>query len=395
MPSTYSSDGVTYAKYADIVQEMNDDIRGSLGNSVNLDSDSFIGYMRDLTAMTEALANEIDQQVFDASTINNSSGVHLDANVSFVGLERTGFQYSTIEQIQLHATKACTVPAGTKYRTDTNVVFKTDEDLVFTGSGYDTVAGTCTVAGYKEVGIGELKNIVNSVNGIDEVSNLTEAVPGNSRKTDSQLKKSHTLVTATAGRNDVDSIYESLFEIPVSAAKIIDNDTDEYDGLIPPHHMRVIVIGGTDEEVATAIWNNKVTGCPTYGGDSYECHSPSYGNIRTINFDRGDENSTIINIYFEKKANFPDDGENTISEAIAAIFEEYTLGSTVNYDHIKGICYSVPGIELKSPFMAIGDEYNSPAMASIENDDTTIPTLDIVRDDSGRIISSNITFNEI
>lgn len=395
MTSKYDENGIVMDKYADLISAMNDTAKANLGDSINLDKDSAFGFFRDINALTDARVCEIVQGVFDAGIIANSSGVHLDGNVGLVGLEREGYSFSTIAQVQLTATKACVVPAGTQYGTANNIRFETDVELVFTSAGTDTVAATCTVSGPVEVAIGELNLIKTSVNGITAVTNLTASVPGTSRQTDPQLKTTHTLVTATAGRNDIDSIYESLFEIPVSAAKIIDNDTDEYDGVVPPHNIRVIAIGGTDEEVATAIWNNKSTGVKTFGAESFTCYSETYGNSREIFFDRGEENSTIVNIYYSKMASFPEDGENIIAEAIAAIFDDYTLGSTVNYDHIKGMCYSARGIVLESPYVTISDEYNVAAQSSIANSDTNLPTLDIERDDSGRIIASNINFYEM
>lgn len=397
MTSQYDENGIVMDRYADIVTAMNETVKADLGDSIQLSSDGAFGIFRDIDALAGARVNEIVQQVFDAGIIENSSGVHLDGNVGLVGLERGGFSYSTIAEVQLTASKACIVPAGTRYKTANNVNFATDEELVFTSAGTDTVSATCTVPGQIEVGISpaELTGIVNTVNGITAVENLTVAVPGAERQTDPQVKATHTLVTATAGKSDSDSIYESLYEIPVTAAKIIDNDTDEYDGVVPPHNIRVIVIGGTDEDVATAIWNNKSAGVKTFGSESYVCYSETYGNTREIFFDRGTENSTVINIYFQKQPNFPSDGENTISEAMAAIFENYKLGSTVNYDHIKGMCYQVAGIQLVAPYVTISDEYNSAQAADLLNEDTSIPTLDIERDDSGRIIASNINFNEV
>lgn len=398
MTSTYNANGIVYDRFADIKSGVEASIVADLGESINLDKDSLYGHVAEIIAYGEAVANEIGQKVFDAGTIENSDGATLDGNVAHVGIERTGESYSTISQIRLTAAKACTVPAGTRYRTANNVVFATDVALVFTGAGTNTVAGTCTVSGGINVAIGELVQIVNPINGITAVTNMTAAVPGTLRQTDAELKASHTLFTATSGEDDSAGIYEALYAIPVDKARIIDNDSDQVsveDGATPAHTIRVIVLGGTDEDVARAIWFNKTTGVQTYGAQAVNVYNETFGNSKTIKFDRGTENSTVVNVYYRKLSAFPLDGDRTIQETIAAIFDSYNFGSVVNYEHIRGSCYAVPGIELRAPYLTLADEYTEAQTESIANGILTRPVLDIVRNDAGVIIASNIVMNEV
>lgn len=391
MPSTFGPEGIVYNKYSDHISEMNESIVDSLGESINLDKDSFIGFVRDMVASAEAQANEIGQQVYDSGFVSSSSGVVLDGNVGHVGMERSGDSYSTIEQIQLTAIKACTVPAGTRYRTANNVIFATDTALIFTGAGTDTVEGTCTVPGPNNVEIGELAYIVNSVNGITTVTNLTAAVPGTNRQTDAQLKEAHTIVTETSGEDDAAGIYEALYEIPVSAARIIDNDsegTSTEDGTTPPHSIRVIVIGGSDADVAEAINNNITTGVTTYGSESEDVYNSDYGYTKTIHFDRGAEVSTRLTINITKYKNFPDDGEQQISSELADVFDDYTLGSTADHAQIVGACYQVAGLKVNS--IGISKDGAAAVEDDVLYDVDELPSLDVVRDSDNNITEINI-----
>ena len=384
MTSTYDDNGVVYDKYADIVTDMSAKAVELLGESINLDQDSAYGHFMQIVAETEAIANEIDQDVFDAGSVENSSGTTLAGNVAFVGVERSGFSYSTISSVQLTATKAVTVPANTRYGTATNVIFETDEELVITGAGTGTVSCTCTVAGPFDVAIGELNLIKSSVNGISAVTNLTAAVPGVKRQTDAQLKETHTITVATSGENDSAGIYQALYEIPVTKALVVDNDTDAIVDTVPANTIRVIVIGGEDEDVANAIWNNKTTGVPTFGSESYECYDSTYGQTKTIYFDRGATEPVDIAINITKQGNFPSDGENTIKEAFATIFDSYTLGSTVIYNQCISAVFSVVGVQLNS--ITVDSGTADVTMTAIQ-----LPSLDIERDSSDRITAINVT----
>ena len=349
MTSTYDSTGIVLDKYADINSGMEDSIKGDLGESINLDQDSFIGHIKEIVASTEAVANEIVQAVFDGGSVANSAGTTLDGNVGIVGVERVGYSYSTIEQVQLTASKPCVVPVGTRYGTEANVVFETDTQVTFFAAGNQTVAATCVTAGPYNVAIGELDQIKTAINGITAVTNLTAATPGRERQTDAEVKESHALAVATSGENDSADIYNALLSDALcTTVKVVDNDTDETVDGVPANTIRVIVIGGTDSDVANAIWNNKTSSVQTYGSESETAYNSDTGQSKLIYFDRGVEVPVYIALNITKQGTFPADGEATILEAYAAIDSAWSLSDDVDYNALVGAAYSVPGVKLNS-----------------------------------------------
>jgi uncharacterized phage protein gp47/JayE len=394
MASSFGTEGVVYDKYADIKAGMEEKAISELGASINLQKDSLFGHLQEVVASGEALANEIGQQVYDSNDVANSTGAMLDGNVAHVGVSREGGSYSTIAQLQFTAEKACIVPSGTRVRTNNNVNFATDSQITFTGPGTQEITATCTVKGPVEADIEEVSNIVNPINGITEAKNLTAAIPGTYRQTEAQLKYSHTLAVATSGEDDVAGMYEALYKVSVSAVRIIDNDTEivsAEDGKTPPHHIRAIVIGGSDNDVAEAINNNRTSGVGTYGDESVVVYNATYGYTKTIMFDRGSEVSTTLYINLTKYKNFPANGELLIADALANVFETYTLGSTVDHAQCVGACYAVSGLKVNS--LSISKDGAASIETDVSFDADELPTLDVTRDAEDIVTQINIVWS--
>lgn len=391
MTSNYDSSGIVLDKYAEIKTTMQEAAKLEFGDSVDLAEDSFFGHMIEVVSLEQSKTNEVVQFVSDGRSIEAATGTALDGLVGVVGQTRSSDSYSTItDGVQLTAIKATTVPAGTLYKTATGISFATDEALVFTAAGTDTVSATCTIVGANQVAIGELNTIGSSITGISAVTNTVAAVPGSKRQTDSELKSSHSSALETSGEDDSAGIYEALAEIStVTASKVIDNDTSATVDGVPAHYIRVIVIGGTDAEIGDAIWNNKTQTVGTFGAESVVAYNSTTGQTKTINFTRGTYESIYIKINITKQPAFPTDGETTIKEAFATIFAGKRLGDDVVYNELLGAVYSVAGVQLNSLYSGI---VNPPTgVVDITMDNTEYPTLDITRDvDTNAITAINV-----
>ena len=145
MTSTYTSGNVTLDRYADILTRLVALAESQWGTSVNTAEDEILGHLLRNIALLIGEINEVVQEVYDGSSVANSSGTQLDNLVELIGLTRQSAAYSTAT-VTFTATAATTVPAGTRVSTSTTgLVFATDSALAFTAAGSDSVAATCTV----------------------------------------------------------------------------------------------------------------------------------------------------------------------------------------------------------------------------------------------------------
>ena len=314
--SSYSKSGVVLDRFADVLARLHAIAKAQWGDGIDLADDAYHGHTMNLISLLVSEINEIVQQLYDAGDIDNAEGTALEAAVSFLGLERQAAAPSTISQIQLTLSRPDTVPAGSLYKTATNITFKTDSDLTLTAAGNGVVSGTCTVDGSNDVGVGELDEIKTSGYGVTAVTNLTAAVPGRLRQTDTELKQAHTLAVDTSGLNDVASIYEALYQVTgVSAVHVFENDTQLTVTGVPSKTIYVVVIGGTDADVAKAIDDNKTSGIPTHGDETVSVYNETTSQVKNINFDRGATVSVYVKMTLQKVTGvYPDDGDVIFNE---------------------------------------------------------------------------------
>lgn len=335
MTSTFNSAGVLIDRYADVISRLITLAEEQWGASVQTDADSNLGHILRNMALITAELGEIIQDVYDARSVTAATGTALDDLLEILGIYRQSAAYSTVT-LTLTATKATTVPAGSQYSTATGIVFATDEALVFTGAGTDTVDATCTVAGAYEAGIGEVTTIVTPVYGISASTNLAAATPGRDRETDAQLKARHTLAVSTSGDGDLASIYEAVTNVSGVSAAYIEDDTTTTS-------IHVVVIGGDDDDIADAIYGAKTAGIATTGSESVSVYDEIIAKSTTINFDRGAAVPIHIELTLTKLTNYPLDGDTQIKTALAALIADKRIGDDVIYTELYSAIYSVPG----------------------------------------------------
>jgi hypothetical protein len=393
--STYSSAGVVLDRYADVLARLHTIAKAQWGNDIDLESDSYYGHTMELISLLVSEINEIVQEIYDAGDVSNSYGAALDAAVSFIGLDRQAAAYSTISQIQLTLSKADTVPAGSLYKTANGVTFATDEDLTLTAAGDGVVAGTCDTFGAFNVAIGELNQIKTSGNSVTAVTNLTAAVPGRLRQTDSELKLAHTLAVDTTGLNDVASIYEALYQVNgVSAVYVFENDTQLTVSGVPSKTIYVVVIGGTDADVAKAIDDNKTSSVPTHGDETVAVYNETTSQVKNINFDRGATVSIYIKMTLQKiEGQYPDDGDDTIKSGLADLYSTKRLNDDVIYNEHWGKIYAVPGVIVNSLY--VGTVNPPTGTVDITMTAKQLPSLDVERNpETNEITAINVEIVE-
>jgi hypothetical protein len=347
--STYNSTGISLIRQADILANMitaaETSWDESVDTTVNTAEDAFLGHLLRNMSLVISDINEKLQDIYDSASVANATGTRLDNLLALLGIERPGDVASTAT-LTLTASKACTVSAGSQYKTSAGVTFATDEALVFTAAGSDDVDATCTIYGANSAAIGDIDTIVTSIDGITAVTNAAAATPGRLRATDSEQKASHTLAVATTGEGDDASIYEALSAVTgVSAVSVTSNDTASPVDSVPAYNLYCVVIGGASADIAEAIYDNKVSSVPTYGGTTVSHYDSTVKQAKDINFDTG----TAVPIFIDVEltlidGKYDDDYATQIRDNLITHFADFSIGDDVNYNALYAPLYSVDGI---------------------------------------------------
>ena len=115
---------------------------------------------------------------------------------------------------------------------------------------------------------GVVKKFVNNIAGFHAVANLLEPTYGRRQETDVELRQSYIAKSALRSYTMLDSIVSELLNnvANVESASGYENCTNITVARgLPPHSIEIIVEGGDDAEIASAILRRKAGGIQTYG----------------------------------------------------------------------------------------------------------------------------------
>ena len=129
------------------------------------------------------------------------------------------------------------------------------------------VAFTCLDLGANAVPVGALSTIDSPVLGWDALSNLIAGTTGRNVETDAELRVRHVAGVRGTGSATVKAMRARILaDIPeVIAAFVYENRTALTVDSLPPHSVEVIVVGGSDADVRSKVWEVKPAGIETYG----------------------------------------------------------------------------------------------------------------------------------
>lgn len=350
--------------------------------------------------------DEVIQQTYNAKDPNKAVGMDLDIIGSLTGSVRSEGTASTVP-LTITGVPGTIVPIGTRYASSTTGTRWSIDQAVTLTAGTATTQATCTAPGPVQADPNTITVIVDVVGGMMAVNNATPATPGTDAQTDAEFRVERSTAVGRPGNNQIDSSLGELFAVPgVRRAKAYENDTgsDAVDPVdnpygLPAHSMTYIVDGGTDPEVAMALYVKKNPGVRMNQSGTpvtVVVTSPNYPqNQKTIRFGRPFYIPMVVDIVLKDDGTLPSNIEVLIQEA----FMEFTSGDLVPADvgfKIQGfdIGEDVPFSTLFTPInKVIGSYGNSYVQSMTVNGGTVIVDIDF--NELSQWTTSNITVSVV
>ena len=344
--------------------------------------------------------DETLQQAYNSKDPNKASGVDLDVISSLTGTSRSEGTASTVTGFVLSgvASPLTTVPAGTIFESvTTGSRWTLDQQWTLDSSGQAVVDITCTVVGPTEADAGTITRIITTVPGLMSCNNPSPATPGTEIESDSSLRVKRATAVGRPGNNQIDSMLGELYAVDgTRRVKVYENDTNTTDSNgLPPHSIAPIIDGGTDADVAMAIYIKKNPGVALYQAGtpiSIDVTSPTYpDNVKTIKFSRPEYVDMIIAVTIKNDGSLPSNTQDLIRDA----FIDFAAGGLVPAEFgfkVDGfdIGETVPYSTLYTPINKVIGQYgNSYVQTLTVNGGTTNVT--IAFNELSRWTSSNIT----
>lgn len=283
--------------------------------------------------------DETLQQAYNSKDPNKAKGNDLDIVCSLTGTIRSGGSRSSV-QLTITATPGTPIPAGNRFESvTTGSRWTTDQTVTADSSGSATVNATCTVVGPTQADHDTITRIVDVVSGLSGVTNAGPAKTGTDAQRDEQLRVTRATAVGKPGNNQIDSMIGELFSVDgVRRVKVYENDTnsaavtvDNPYGL-PPHSIAPIIDGGTNDDVAMAIYLKKNPGTLLYQAGTpfqVEVTSPKYpSNKKVIKASRPAYVDMIMVINVKSDGTLPPNAPQLIKEAVM----EYAAGDLIPAD---------------------------------------------------------------
>ena len=157
----------------------------------------------------------------------------------------------------MSGTAGTTIPINSLVSTsDTGDQFSTEIEIILDGGGNGVVFASSVSTGPIQALAGTITSIDTPITGWDTCTNLADADIGTDEETDVELRARREQSVARDAQAIIDAIFAAVANIPgVTQTVVLENDTNSVDGNgLPPHSFQVIVVGGTDEAIADAIW---------------------------------------------------------------------------------------------------------------------------------------------
>lgn len=301
-----------------LLSELNSEMKSIFGDNLDVSPQSPDGQINGVISESHANLWELAEISYNAFDPNKATDATLSSLVTLNNIKRLQATYSTTDSMVFTGDVGALIPSGSLIRTsDTGYVFVLDEDVIINsiGEGYGSV--TASETGPIVVVANTITEMDTPISGVSSVTNTKDVLVGTNVESDTELRARRKLSTARDSQGIIDSLFAGISNIPgVTKTVVEENDTDAYSSSgLPPNSTHVVVIGGSDQEIADMIWKKKSTGGPTYGSEKVTTID-SQGFPHVMKFSR----PTIIDIYVEVDLttfpDYPTDGDTLVKQAI-------------------------------------------------------------------------------
>ena len=198
------------------------------------------------------------------------------------------------------------------------------EDVTINGNSSVTALFECESEGAVIASPNTLNKIITTVAGWDTVNNIQSATVGTLEESQQAFEKRRYDSVALNSVGTTASVFSRVNQIDdVVGCYVVDNKTnvnkiiDDY--LLKPHSIYVAVIGGSNQDIAEAIYRSLSAGCDYNGNTQITVVDPHTHAKEKVTFMRPTQQNVYIKVnVFDK--DLPDDYENLIKNAVITNF---------------------------------------------------------------------------
>ena len=322
-----SSTGFKRKRLDLLLEELNAEVKTIFGDNFNVSPESPDGQVNGVISESNANLWELAEEAYNAFNPKAASGVTLSNLVQLNGITRLAATRSRVE-LTLTGDSGTVIPEGSLISTlDTGAKLSTDDSVTIDGAGNAIVQATALEFGPISMLVDTITQIDTPLSGWDTVTNDDNATLGTNDESDSDLRARRRRSVARDAQAIIDAIRSAVENIDnVTQAVVLENDTDAEDANgLPAHSFQVVVSGGTNIDVADAIWLKKPAGIQAFGDITVEVID-SQGISHDISFSRPTPVVIYVEVTLTTFPEYPANGDDLIKQAIV----DYANGDLVD-----------------------------------------------------------------
>lgn len=335
------STGLHIPTYNDILEDMIAAMKQIYGDDIYLDNSSPDYQLLSIFALKQSDTLQAMAYAYNARSPETAIGTSLDSVVKLNGIKRKVASQSTC-QVKITGTPFTQIVNGA-VRDRAGLTWDLPSSVVIDSSGTTYTVATCRTAGAVSALAGDISQIETPTYGWVSVTNEVAAVLGNAQETDAQLRERQTISTANPSQTMLDGTKGAIAALKnVSRYAVYENDTnvssvtDDNPYGLPAHSVTCVVEGGTDEDVAEAIFLHKGIGCYT-NGDVVVEYTDQNDCINRVRFSRPVYKDIFVKVVIKKYTGYISTMTVKVREAVYNYLAALTIGSDVSASVLSNI----------------------------------------------------------
>lgn len=365
--------GLHYSSFVDVKQYYINGAKSIFGNDIYVDDDSMDGQLISIFAKGQYDTMKSIEYAFNNVTPQTAMGVVLSRLLLLSGLSRKKSGYSTAyckltgnPFTIIHSGVVADV-AGNKWDLPTTV------NLGENGVVYVTV--TAQEKGDITALANTITQIVTPQYGWRTVTNDYPANPSQPVETDAEARYRQRKTVALPSQGLVEGTQSAILNIDgVTDCIVKENDTNINKTIenftLPPNSITCIVKGGSEADIADAIFYHKNQGCYT-NGDIEITHYDIYNNVNYIRFYRPTDVPIKISLTIRPFAGYSSDITDEIKANLVSYIDSLNISKDVSVSVLYSIInQSIP--DLKEPIFAVDSLQIARLSGSLSTNDIVI-----------------------
>jgi hypothetical protein len=266
-----------------------------------------------------------------------------------------------------------------------------------TGTVGHSVSIEALTAGYYPLGANKLTGVAPTYTGYDSVVNYIDLNSGTDVQTDAELRLSAINIKDTSIAGTPDALKSSLLKLSgVIAVEVFENPSKVYvydissQLVCEPYTYNVVVLGGSDNEVASTIYKKGYGNTRRYGTYSTVVSNTNGENI-TVKYTRAGYFDVGVEVGYTTKDNSPltEQEKNIVTKSLIELLNGLSIGDYVLTKQIEAVVYqSVAFSRLKNLVVKIKD-------MTLPSPTFTTSNLLANHNEKPRVLVDNITYRRL